>query len=86
MTKPMVIKGQTYGPLHVTVDRSLTTNVWLNVALKTGKNRQIRKIMQKCDLQVNKLVRLEYGKYKLNSVKNLFIKALIRCNQIIADF
>ena len=58
MTKPMIINQQQYGPLQVTVDRALTTNIWLNIALKTGKNRQIRRIMQKCDLQVNKLVRL----------------------------
>lgn len=64
----MKISGETYGPLKVTVDRALTTNVWLNISLKTGKNREVRRIMQKCDLQVNKLVRLEYGKYKLGSV------------------
>lgn len=70
----MTINGETYGPLQVTVDRSLSTNVWLNIALKTGKNREVRRIMQKCDLQVNKLVRLEYGKYKLGAVN--YIKIL----------
>lgn len=54
----MRINGEQYGPLEVTVDRALTTNVWINVSMKTGKNRQIRRIMQKCDLQVNKLIRL----------------------------
>ena len=39
MSKPLIIRGQQYGPLDVTVDRSLTTNVWINVAMKTGKNR-----------------------------------------------
>jgi 23S rRNA pseudouridine2605 synthase len=68
MTKPITMNGKQYGPLRVTVDRALTTNVWLNVEMKKGKNREIRRIMQKCDLQVNKLVRLEYGKYKLKKV------------------
>ena len=35
--------------------------------------------MQKCDLQVNKLVREKYGPYKLNSVKNwcIVVKAWV---------
>jgi 23S rRNA pseudouridine2605 synthase len=36
----------------------------------TGKNREIRKILQKCDLQVNKLIRIEYGAYKLKSLQH----------------
>lgn len=39
MAKPMMISGKEYGPLQVSVDRALTTNVWINVAMKTGKNR-----------------------------------------------
>lgn len=57
MGSPLTIKGVEYGPLKVGIDRQLATNSWLNVSMKTGKNREIRKIMQKCDLQVNKLVR-----------------------------
>ena len=39
MNKSFQINGQTYGPLKVSLDRSLSTNVWLNVSMKTGKNR-----------------------------------------------
>ena len=85
MSKPLIIRGQQYGPLDVTVDRSLTTNVWINVAMKTGKNRQIRRIMQKCDLQVNKLIRLEYGKYRLNKVIYLIIVAGAQVDKRIAN-
>jgi hypothetical protein len=32
--------------------------------------------MQKCDLQVSKLVRVDYGPFSLKKVKSIFIKAL----------
>lgn len=57
MNTAQIIKGVKYGPLNVNVDRELSTNSWLNVSMRTGKNREIRRIMQKCDLQVNKLIR-----------------------------
>jgi 23S rRNA pseudouridine2605 synthase len=57
MNTVQIIKGVKYGPLNVNVDRELSTNSWLNVSMRTGKNREIRRIMQKCDLQVNKLIR-----------------------------
>ena len=73
MNSPISIKGVTYGPLNVNVDRELSTNVWLNVSMRTGKNREIRRIMEKCDLQVNKLIRVSYGPYKIGPVSvNLF--------------
>ena len=68
MNSAVTIKGRQYGPLLVDVDRSLSTNTWLNISMRTGKNREIRRIMQKCDVQVNKLIRTEYGPYKLRSV------------------
>lgn len=39
--------------------------------------------MQKCDLQVNKLIRLEYGKYRLNKVIYLIIVAGTQVNKIV---
>ena len=48
--------------------RELSTNVWLTIEIKQGKNREIRKVLQKHDLQVSKLIRMEYGPYKMGSV------------------
>lgn len=76
MNSPMTIKGQTYGPLNVNIDRELSTNVWLNVSMRTGKNREIRRIMQKCDLEVNKLIRTAYGPYKIGSVPQISLSLI----------
>lgn len=34
-----------------------------------GKNREIRKVMQKNDLRVNRIVRTHYGPYSLEGLK-----------------
>ena len=39
--------------------------------MKEGKNREIRKLMRKFQLRVNRLVRISYGDYKISDV---FIK------------
>jgi 23S rRNA pseudouridine2605 synthase len=37
--------------------------------LNTGKNREIRKVMRKAGLRVNRLIRTKYGPYSLSSMK-----------------
>lgn len=44
-------------------------NAWLRITLKEGKNREIRKIMEHFDLQVNRLIRISYGPYSLENLK-----------------
>lgn len=68
MNSPIIIKDVQYGPLKAKIIKELSTNVWLDVQIRTGKNREIRRIMQKCDLQVSKLVRTEYGPFSLKKV------------------
>lgn len=70
MQSPIKINDMIYGPLQVNISRELATNSWLDITLQTGKNREIRKIMQKCDLQVNKLIRIGYGPYQLKSLQH----------------
>ncbi|MCX7344053.1 MAG: pseudouridine synthase [Proteobacteria bacterium] len=44
-------------------------NAWLRVILKEGKNREIRKIMEYFNLQVNRLIRINYGPYSLEKLE-----------------
>lgn len=50
--------------------KSSGRNTWLYLTLKTGKNREIRRCMQKLDLRVNRLFRDRYGPYWLKGVYN----------------
>ena len=40
-------------------------NLWYTVTLYEGKNREIRKVFEYFGLQVNRLIRIMYGDYKL---------------------
>ena len=36
----------------------------------TGKNREIRKVMRKFSLRVNRIIRIRFGPYKLGKLKS----------------
>ena len=57
-----------YGAIDVEIDKGAGRNTWLFVKLREGKNREIRKIMQHFDLQVNRLLRVAYGPFELGSL------------------
>jgi 23S rRNA pseudouridine2605 synthase len=61
----ITVDGVKYGPILVEVERDSGTNVWLNVDLKEGKNREIRKVLEACGLAVNRLIRTAYGPFQL---------------------
>lgn len=63
-----VIKGIQYGPFICNVDSYQTTNTWVKIQMTQGKNREIRKVMQKNSLRVNRLKRLTYGPYNLGKM------------------
>jgi len=62
------ISGVTYGPYFAEIENKQTSNTWLKMRLTTGKYREIRKIMQKFSLRVNRLQRIRYGPYTLGNL------------------
>jgi 23S rRNA pseudouridine2605 synthase len=64
----ITVDGVKYGPILVEVERDSGTNVWLNVDLKEGKNREIRKVLEACGLAVNRLIRTAYGPFQLGQL------------------
>ncbi len=64
------IEGVKYGRIFVNEEKKGgdSANNWLMVTLYEGKNREIRKVMQYFGLQVNRLIRLSYGRYNLGSL------------------
>lgn len=64
MQKGVIIEGESYRPQAVKVlprTREGASNTWLEITLTTGKNREIRKLLEHFNLQVVKLVRFSYG-------------------------
>ena len=65
----ITVEGVAYQPMVVTFDRQQGANAWLTVALREGKNREIRRAMQALDVTVNRLIRISYGPFQLGELK-----------------
>jgi 23S rRNA pseudouridine2605 synthase len=64
----VTIEGIKYEPAEITIERATGDNFWLEVAVKEGKNREVRKLLDYAGLKVSRLIRTEYGSFKLGSL------------------
>lgn len=63
-----------YKPFKYKIFNQDKKNFWLEIELQEGKNREIRELMRNINLRVNKLIRLEFGPFKLGTLKTGEIK------------
>ncbi len=59
------VDGVSYGPVEAAVDTVQGANMWLTIAIKEGKNREVRKILEHLGLKVNRLIRTSFGPFQL---------------------
>ncbi len=64
----VTVEGVRYGPIEAALEVRTTANSWLSVALKEGRNREIRKVMTHLNLQVTRLIRVAYGPFQLGNL------------------
>ena len=80
LKKGVTVDGVRYAPITATIDstdaKSGTANSWLSVSLKEGKNREIRRVMESLGLQVNRLIRTDYGPFSLGKMKISEVKEI----------
>jgi len=62
------VEGVRYGPIEATLDKVQGSNVWLTVALKEGKNREVKRVLAALDLSVNRLIRLSFGPFQVGEL------------------
>ena len=65
----ITIDGVRYSGILATLDSQKGANAWLTVALREGKNREIRLVMEHLGYQVTRLIRISYGPFKLGDIK-----------------
>ena len=61
----ITIDGIHYGPVTATLERQIKSNAWVNIALREGKNREIRRLMEHLGYSVNRLIRISFGPFQL---------------------
>lgn len=65
----VTLERETFQPMIVTLDRQKGANAWITVALREGKNRELRRAMEAVGLVVNRLIRVSYGPFQLGELK-----------------
>ena len=65
----ITIEGIRYGSLLAKLDKQMTSNAWLTIAIKEGKNREIRRVMEFLGYSVSRLIRTSYGPFQLGAMK-----------------
>ncbi|MFV0246049.1 MAG: pseudouridine synthase [Qingshengfaniella sp.] len=65
----LTLAGDRFQPMTVTLDRQQGANAWLTVAIREGRNREIRRAMDHIGLSVNRLIRVSYGPFQLGDLK-----------------
>ena len=69
LRKGLVIDGERFQPMTVSLDRQQGANAWLTIGLREGKNREIRRAIEDIGFAVNRLLRVSYGPFQLGDLK-----------------
>ena len=69
LRRGITIEGMEYGPVEATLDRVQGDNSWISIALREGKNREVKRILEHLGLQVNRLIRLSFGPFQLGEIE-----------------
>jgi 23S rRNA pseudouridine2605 synthase len=62
------IGGMVYGAIEAAVDRVQGSNAWLTIALREGKNREVKRVMEQLGLTVTRLIRVSFGPFQLGDM------------------
>ena len=65
LAEGIALEGVLYGSIDAQLEREVGDNVWITVALREGKNREVKKVLGHLGLDVNRLIRVSYGPFQL---------------------
>jgi len=78
----ITFEGIKYGPIQARIEKKTGRNAWLIVSLSEGKNREVRRVMEYLELQVNRLIRTQYGPFRLDNMERGDVEPIPRRQMI----
>jgi 23S rRNA pseudouridine2605 synthase len=64
----VTIEGVRYGAIEAGLDSRKGDNVWITMALREGRNREIRRVIEHLGMRVTRLIRVAYGPFQLGTL------------------
>ena len=68
LSRGVIVDDVRYGPIEAGLDALKGDNAWLTVALREGRNREVRRVMAHLGLPVTRLIRIAYGPFQLGTL------------------
>ncbi len=64
----VTLEGVRYGPISARLQAVRGSNAWVEVSLREGKNRELKRVFAHLGLDVTRLIRLSYGPFQLGNL------------------
>jgi len=78
LERGITVDGIAYGPIRAALERVQGSNAWLAFALREGKNREVRRVLEHLGLTVTRLIRLSYGPFQLGHLPRGMVEEVPR--------
>ncbi|MCB1491900.1 MAG: pseudouridine synthase [Rhodobiaceae bacterium] len=64
----ITVEGVRYREIEARLERVQGSNAWISMALREGKNREVKKVLAALGLSVTRLIRVSYGPFQLSQL------------------